>query len=773
MIKKSQPIPKTLPIYESIIFISYLCIGFIPNFEAIDKIAPQWLFMSVLNVLTGFFILKNKNLYEERISIHFKSIITLIYAFFIFWGGLSFFYAINSIEVLVNASRQFNVFFMYFNMAILLISINDKGKFFSWLLTIILAVETYSIFFQAIEMINSQGEIISGDLKGVTANRNIAAFSLALKIPFVIYIVINSKWNKIKVLGFAIITLATTAILIIQSRASYLALGLIVFSTCVIPFLFFKEKNRIFKLKMIFKVVLPLIVSIFINQQFFASKGADAINRASTISFSTNDGSVNQRLRYYGHVLTHLKLNPFFGVGLGNWKFKSIEYDKKTMQGYVVPYHAHSDFIQLGAELGVIGFISYLGIFVLAIYFSIKILRNRKLKREQKLFIYLILLSLGVYLIDANLNFPIARPQVIVIWALIISIISFYFDYNLEMSDMRNNAFKNNLILYFILSLSLPCLFISYKVYGSLINQTFLLRDFNSNKYLTKITQIDKMQLDIPNVTVTTIPLESIKARYYINNRQFDKAIRVLQGSGRANPYLFFEENLKSRAFLAKGNIDSAYHYSKLAYFGLPNNTLHVANFVKLAMQKKDTTTIEKAADQLIEGQSSVNWQNIITAYIDIIGSGDKRLIKLADRAVELFPYEINFLTLRKLANIKPDNIKKGLEFSRKASSYYNNNEFNEAKSLYIKAIKEDPMEYTYYENIAASFYQLKEYGNSMLYSSKVITRFNPGTGKSEYIHGISKIALGDLKGGCEFVSKAIRLKYKEAEGTYKQFCLN
>ena len=773
MIKKSQSIPKTLPIYESIIFISYLCIGFIPNFEAIDKIAPQWLFMSTLNVLTGFFILKNKKLYEERISIHFKSMITLIYAFFILWGGLSFFYAINPTEVLVNASRQFNVFFMYFNMAILLISINDKGKFFSWLLTIILAAETYSIFFQAIEMINTQGEIISGDLKGVTANRNIAAFSLALKIPFVIYLVINSKWNKIKVLGIAIITLATTAILIIQSRASYLALGLIVFSTCVIPFLFFKEKNRIFKLKMIFIIVLPLIVSIFINQQLFASKGADAINRASTISFSTNDGSVNQRLRYYGHVLTHLKLNPFFGVGLGNWKFKSIEYDKKTMQGYVVPYHAHSDFIQLGAELGVIGFISYLGIFLLAIYFSIKILRNQKLKREQKLFIYLILLSLGVYLIDANLNFPIARPQVIVIWALIISIISFYFYYNLEMSDFRNSVFKNNLRLYFILSLSLPCLFISYKVYGSLINQTFLLRDFNSNKYLTKMTQIDKMQLDIPNVTVTTIPLESIKARYYINNRQFDKAIRVLQGSGSANPYLFFEENLKSRAFLAKGNIDSAYHYSKLAYFGLPNNTLHVANFVKLAMQKKDTIIIEEAAKQLIEGQSSVNWQNIITAYIDIVGSGDKQLIKLADRAVELFPYQINFLTLRKLANIKPDNIKKGLEFSRKASSYYNNNEFNEAKSVYLKAIKEDPMEYTYYENVAASFYQLKEYGNSMLYSSKVITRFNPGTGKSEYIHGISKIALGDLKGGCEFVSKAIRLKYKEAEGTYKQFCLN
>ena len=63
---------------------------------------------------------------------------------------------------------------------------------------------------------------------------------------------------------------------------------------------------------------------------------------------------MNQRLRYYEDVLTHMISNPILGVGLGNWKLKSIEYDSKDIIGYVVPYHAHSDFIQLGAELGII-----------------------------------------------------------------------------------------------------------------------------------------------------------------------------------------------------------------------------------------------------------------------------------------------------------------------------------------------------------------------------------------------------------------------------------
>ena len=106
-------------------------------------------------------------------------------------------------------------------------------------------------------------------------------------------------------------------------------------------------------------------MSISLNQIYFSSKGADAVSRAATISFSTNDGSVNQRLRYYKDVLTHLKSNPIMGVGLGNWKLKSIQYDADDIEGYVVPYHAHSDFIQLGAELGIIGFLLYLSIFFL------------------------------------------------------------------------------------------------------------------------------------------------------------------------------------------------------------------------------------------------------------------------------------------------------------------------------------------------------------------------------------------------------------------------
>ena len=43
----------------------------------------------------------------------------------------------------------------------------------------------------------------------------------------------------------------------------------------------------------------------------------------------------------------------------------------------------------------------------------------------------------------------------------------------------------------------------------------------------------------------------------------------------------------------------------------------------------------------------------------------------------------------------------------------------------------------------------------------------------SEYLHGISKIAMGDIQGGCNFISKAAELNYQDALVTQKQFCIN
>ena len=77
-------------------------------------------------------------------------------------------------------------------------------------------------------------------------------------------------------------------------------------------------------------------------------------------SSSKSDDSKNQRLRYYKAGVEQVSNNPIIGVGFGNWKLESIKYDKDASIQYIVPYHMHNDFLQIGAELGLIGFVLYL-----------------------------------------------------------------------------------------------------------------------------------------------------------------------------------------------------------------------------------------------------------------------------------------------------------------------------------------------------------------------------------------------------------------------------
>ena len=335
---------------------------------------------------------------------------------------------------------------MFLSMAILIFAIKNNRQIIPWIITIILCIELYAVFAEALDMINTSGQINPGFLKGVTANRNITAFSIAIKVPFVLFLI--HKLNKVKfklVLG-SIVFLSFLSLTMIQSRASFLAVGIIFISYTTLQ-IFFKAKKNIYRVFQMGYIIIPLIAAVIINQTFFANKGADAISRAASISLSTKDGSVNQRLRYYEDVLTHVKSNPIFGTGLGNWKIKSIDYDSKDIVGYIVPYHAHSDFIQLGAELGIIGFLLYLGIFIWAIYYVYILIRYSKITVEEKVFLFLMLTSLGVYSVDANLNFPIARPQVLVVWTLVMALIAVY--YQKYLYQEKGVSYNNNLNIIF------------------------------------------------------------------------------------------------------------------------------------------------------------------------------------------------------------------------------------------------------------------------------------------------------------------------------------
>ena len=754
----------------SLFILTFLLVGFIPNLQAVDKIAPQWLFLSFVNLLCGAYLFYKRSSYTERFQVVLTNFMSLFYTGFVAWGAISYFYAVNPTEVLVNIVRHFNTLFMFLHLAILLYNIKDKNNLLSIAITLILAIEVYAVLNEALTMYKAGG-IQSGVLKGVTANRNITAFSIAIKIPYVLYLALNNKKLIFKLFNTTLIFLSLFSLSMIQSRASFIAAVLIAVAVLFWTLLQFKKERNIQSLTPNLFYLLPLILALTVNQIFISDKGADALSRASTISLSTDDGSVNQRLRYYGDVAAHIASNPILGVGLGNWKLVSIDYDKENIKGYVVPYHAHSDFIQLGAELGVIGFLLYLGAFICAIYFAFVILFRSELEQDNKLFVFLLLTSLGVYLVDANLNFPIARPQVLAPWALTMALISYYY---LQARKPKTPAKVSKAFSLFPLTaiiLMLPSISITHSTFESHKGQMFLLRDFNSSKFTVAMDKVDHVTPDIPNITVTALPMKSIKARYYFENKKYDKALSLLNQGTSANPYVFYSENLKAQIFMKLGKIDSAFVNAKKAYFGLPNNMLHASVFAQTLNLKRDLTEVKEALKVLSTNAKKEIWLNFLIVYSGLKPSGDQDLIKYLDQMIQKYPSNKNFNSLKRNIVIGQLKINEAITISQAGLTFFNTQRYVEAGMEYEKASKLDSLEYSHFENAASAYYMAGDYGKSLLMSDKVISRFQPQTGKSEYLKALVLINLGDKTRSCELLNAALDFGYKQAEPLLEQHC--
>ena len=194
-------------------------------------------------------------------------------------------------------------------------------------------------------------------------------------------------------------------ILLLGGRASLIALSSILVLVIIISILK-SNKSKIINLSLSFFIIaLSLSTYQFFNQNNLKS---NVIERFSIVFNPSEDDSVNERLNFYSSAIQSIKKHPLLGIGVGNWKIVSIDYSKDIIEDYKVPYFAHNDFLQIFAEIGLIGGLAYLYYIFFPFILSFK--KMFKLIREGFSKYFLIFLIFGVYIIDSLLNFPMARP---------------------------------------------------------------------------------------------------------------------------------------------------------------------------------------------------------------------------------------------------------------------------------------------------------------------------------------------------------------------------
>ncbi len=408
-------IKRKLP--ELIFLVLFISTGLISNYGALDRIATQWLYLSVINTLGLIYFLNDKKFIAESNKVfQFKPFIFLV--LFIAWGLISYFYALNQEEVIVKAIRWVQ---LPISLFILLNFFKSDYltyvKVISVIVSSILIVElyfTYSTYFQLTQL-SAYDFTYAFILKGATGNKNINAASLLIKTPFLIYLISLFRNHLIKYSLAGVLIMTTYMVFILSSRSSIIALFFVI-SMLIFRYIYLSVRNKsMIKDTSYFLILGGLLFSVMLfSVRFNNTNSASIIKRASTVNLE--DTSTQQRLRFYQHSLDQTLNNLIIGVGLGNWKIKSVDYDKKDVVGYTIPYHTHNDFLEISSELGIIGLILYLLIFIFPFLGIFQHKEGNKLINVNTI----ILLAGIIYFIDANLQFPHARPVMQVPFILIL-----------------------------------------------------------------------------------------------------------------------------------------------------------------------------------------------------------------------------------------------------------------------------------------------------------------------------------------------------------------
>lgn len=769
----------------------YLLLHFVPNFGSVDVIGSQWLALSLLNLLVLGFILIRKDDYLSTIGNLVTASISIVYFILISWAAASYFYAVNPTEVLVNFARLFNTAVVFFNIAVLLWKREDNFILASYILVFILLFESLStmkVFFTGLYSTDFNELVYS--LKGNTGNKNIMAASLAIKLPFVFYVIYHSE-KIFKTLASFTLLLSVFCIAIINARATYVSV-----SACIILVVSFslfmyymkseREKKYLFNIGYI---LLPIIIA-FLFAQFIVSEALSVnqengggygtvSDRVATIDISNE--SSGGRIGFWSNALDYVSKHPIFGCGLGNWKLVSIPYVRETTSELIVPYHAHNDFLEITADLGLPGGILFTSLFVILLIY---VLRNwiSSATFKIKLIVVFSLLALVPYFVDAFLNFPAERPATQILFSFIMASISVHY---LKARVSGNTVIRNifsRLLPFILLAVLLPATYISYLTFTSMKAQMILMRESNTDaKEPTEV--IASMLPKIPNISVTTLPIESMKARYYYRDKRYEEALALLDKGVKANPYIYYSEFLKAALYFSTDKMDSAYKYGKMSFYNWPRASNYYRNYIAILGKQKDTAEIKNAFNTYVKYRNEpFAWNTFLMGMLQSKGRGDQTLLKLADSALKQFPGDTNIVQRRReiagtmQAGINSpagsiNAVQEANKFYLEGSALFAKKSYAAAAQKFIRAANLNPSNYAFLENAGICYFANNQFEKAIIYFDKAINLGVSNTGKSEYFKAVCLVRIGRKDEGCALANVAKEKKYPDADTFIKSNC--
>jgi len=326
------------------------------------------------------------------------------------------------------------------------------------------------------------------------------------------------------------------------------------------------------------------------------------------------------------------------------------------------------------------------------------------------------------------------------------------------------------LIGLFLAILSLASTLIFYKLYQGSIWQNLLLDDFNrTQNFYRPLSQVKQIPDEFPSLGVTTIPIKSAKAFYYLYQDSLEQAKKLLYESLKINPYLGMTESTLSEVYFKENQLDSALIYANKALSLNYRNVRHILNLQNVIFRKKLFSQADSILnfykDKLYNEEAvGMLYQNHVALLANSKDKFSKSDSIISNYAFNRFPENIVIKNMNQVISNGFDLIILVNDLDKKAQSFFEQKNFSGAAENWENAIqlKKDD---AYYLNLFQCLIILEEYEKLEKYFNEFEREnLNENDGKFEYLKGLYYIKIENKTSACQNFKISLDKGYKTSK---------
>ncbi|WP_162127026.1 O-antigen ligase family protein [Flavobacterium phycosphaerae] len=399
-------------------------------------------------------------------------------------------------------------------------------------------------------------------MSGTFGNKNFLSSILFFCIPF--YFIGISRSKKIKAVSIIAIILTIILLLLLRTRTVLIALSIYLFLVLLLHY----------RSKFSWKKLLWLLASIMavagIGVWYLLSIKGD-FHSSSDIRIQYfyrlfSSGTFFFRVEYWQQAIYIIQDNLFTGIGVGNWVSTYPKYglhhfsDPAILNGRMVVSNPHNDFLLVLSEIGIFGFLCYLGLFTTLLYQAYWLSKNEAESNERKNAGYLLVFIIS-YLIIAFFDFPLTRVEHQILLLVVFAIINARFLKVKSIKGFKVSSHWLHLFSFILLVYSLTI--ILYRINGEKHLFTALEAEKKSDN-TTAAFEFNKAKSDLFSTDNYAFTLAWHIGKSYYNNGNFSEGLSSFREAYKVNPNNIVVNNDLGSAYIKNGSItDGIKHYKE------------------------------------------------------------------------------------------------------------------------------------------------------------------------------------------------------------------